>query len=70
MPAEGPGHAMRTPLTALSAALALLGAGVGGALPGEAAHLLAIAERNCRTLARVIEDQYPSDGQPGGGHSD
>ena len=66
LPVEGPGHAMRTPLTALSAALALLGAGVGGPLDGDAAALLDIAERNCRALARVIEDEFPHAGEGGG----
>ncbi len=66
LPQEGPAQLARSTFTALSGALALLGAGLGGELPAGAEQLLAIARRNCALLERVIEQQYPSDPKQGG----
>jgi PAS domain S-box-containing protein len=48
-------HELRTPLTSIRGSLGLLSEGVGGELPGEAAGLVAIADRNCVRLLGLID---------------
>jgi PAS domain S-box-containing protein len=47
-------HELRTPLTSIAASLGLLRAADG--LPQPAAHLIEIAEANCRRLVRMVND--------------
>ncbi len=49
-------HELRTPMTSISAALALLLANSGGRLPQPATHLIEIAYSNCQRLVRMIND--------------
>ena len=49
-------HELRTPLTSIGGSLALLAAGVAGALDARSARLVAIALSNCERLIRLIND--------------
>lgn len=49
-------HELRTPLTSITGAIGLLAAGAAGALPQKAQDMMAIAERNARQLATLIND--------------
>jgi PAS domain S-box-containing protein len=49
-------HELRTPLTSVNGALRLLGAGLAGDLPEEAAELVATAEANAARLIRLVND--------------
>ncbi len=49
-------HELRTPLTSITGAIGLLAGGAAGTLPPKAQHMMAIAERNARQLATLIND--------------
>lgn len=49
-------HELRTPLASVKGALAMLEAGVSGAIDAEARGLTALAAKNCERLARLIDD--------------
>ncbi|MFI5120847.1 MAG: sensor histidine kinase, partial [Thermoanaerobaculia bacterium] len=49
-------HELRTPLTSIRGSLGLLAAGALGALPEEAAEIVAVAERNVVRLIGLIND--------------
>jgi PAS domain S-box-containing protein len=49
-------HELRTPLTSVNGALRLLGAGLAGDLPEEAAELVQTAEANAGRLIRLVND--------------
>lgn len=49
-------HELRTPLTALRGALALVSSGTLGELPGVAADMVAVAEKNSQRLMLLIND--------------
>jgi len=49
-------HELRTPLTSIAGSLGLLAAGVAGALPDSATHLLKIAHTNCERLVCLTND--------------
>jgi PAS domain S-box-containing protein len=49
-------HELRTPLTSIRGSLSLIGTGVFGDVPLEAAELVAIAERNCNRLIDLVSD--------------
>ncbi len=49
-------HEMRTPLTSLAGALALLEAGAAGAVPPSAANLVQICSRSAARLTRLVND--------------
>jgi PAS domain S-box-containing protein len=49
-------HELRTPLTSIRGSLGLLQAGAMGALPGQAAEMVAIAYKNTGRLVRIIND--------------
>ncbi len=50
------GHELRTPLTSIRGALGLLDGGVLGALPEEAANMVAVAVLNADRLTRLVND--------------
>ncbi|MCG2591872.1 PAS domain S-box protein [Ramlibacter sp. XY19] len=54
-------HELRTPLTSIHGSLCLMGAGVAGKLPEEAAILTGIAQSNCDRLIRLINDILDSE---------
>jgi PAS domain S-box-containing protein len=54
-------HELRTPLTSINGSLCLMGAGVAGKLPEEAAVLTEIAQSNCDRLIRLINDILDSE---------
>lgn len=49
-------HELRTPLTSILGALRLVGAGVTGALPADAADMVNIALANAERLGRLVDD--------------
>jgi PAS domain S-box-containing protein len=49
-------HELRTPLTSILGALRLVGAGVTGALPADAADMVNIALTNAERLGRLVDD--------------
>ncbi|WP_100637924.1 ATP-binding protein [Marinobacter salexigens] len=49
-------HELRTPLTSITGAIGLLSGGAAGELPQKAQDMMAIAERNAKQLARLIDD--------------
>jgi PAS domain S-box-containing protein len=49
-------HELRTPLTSITGAIGLLAGGAAGTLPPKAQNMMAIAERNARQLATLIND--------------
>ena len=49
-------HELRTPLTSISGSLALMAAGVTGALPAQSQAMIEIAHRNSERLVRLIND--------------
>lgn len=49
-------HELRTPLTAIHASLGLLAGGAAGPLEGDAAEMVAIAQRNSERLLRLVND--------------
>lgn len=49
-------HELRTPLTSITGAIGLLAGGAAGTLPPKAQDMMAIAERNARQLATLIND--------------
>ncbi len=49
-------HELRTPLTSIRGSLSLIGTGIFGAIPEEAAELVGIAERNCNRLIDLVSD--------------
>lgn len=49
-------HELRTPLTAIHASLGLLSGGAAGPLDGDAAEMVAIAQRNSERLLRLVND--------------
>lgn len=49
-------HELRTPLTSITGAIGLLAGGAAGILPPKAQDMMAIAERNARQLATLIND--------------
>jgi PAS domain S-box-containing protein len=49
-------HELRTPLTSILGALRLVGAGVTGALPADAADMVQIALANAERLGRLVDD--------------
>jgi len=49
-------HELRTPLTSITGAIGLLAGGAAGALPAKAQDMMAIAKRNARQLATLIND--------------
>jgi PAS domain S-box-containing protein len=49
-------HELRTPLTSIRGSLSLIGTGIFGEVPAEAAELVAIAERNCNRLIDLVSD--------------
>jgi len=49
-------HELRTPLTSIKGSLGLLSAGVFGVFPAKANELLAVAEKNCTRLTKLIDD--------------
>lgn len=49
-------HELRTPLTSIRGSLGLLEAGIGGALPEKAQHLIKIAHDNSRRLVGLVND--------------
>lgn len=49
-------HELRTPLTSITGAIGLLAGGAAGTLPQKAQDMMAIAERNAKQLARLIDD--------------
>lgn len=54
-------HELRTPLTSIVGSLGLLRSGAAGAIPGDAARLVEIAENNSRRLIRLINDMLDID---------
>jgi signal transduction histidine kinase len=49
-------HELRTPMTSIYAALGLLLTNAGGILPQPAAHLIGIAQANCKRLIRMTSN--------------
>jgi PAS domain S-box-containing protein len=49
-------HELRTPLASIRGSLTLIGTGIFGEVPAEAAELVAIAERNCNRLIDLVSD--------------
>lgn len=49
-------HELRTPLASVRGSLALVGAGIVGELPPEAAEMIAVADRNAMRLEHLIND--------------
>jgi PAS domain S-box-containing protein len=49
-------HELRTPMTSIHAALGLLLTNAGGILPQPAAHLIGIAQANCKRLIRMTSN--------------
>ncbi|MCX7220042.1 MAG: CHASE domain-containing protein [Burkholderiales bacterium] len=49
-------HELRTPLTSIRGSLGLVVAGAVGPIPEKAKLLIALAEKNCTRLARLIDD--------------
>ena len=49
-------HELRTPLTSIRGSLGLLEAGIGGALPEKAQHLIKMAHDNSRRLVGLVND--------------
>ena len=49
-------HELRTPLTAIYGSLSLLDSGAAGALPDDAAQLVAMSVKSCERLVRLIND--------------
>ncbi|MEM8512085.1 PAS domain S-box-containing protein [Massilia sp. MP_M2] len=49
-------HELRTPLTSIHASLSMLGGGMAGNLPSDAARLVAIASQSCDRLMRMVND--------------
>lgn len=54
-------HELRTPLTAISGALGLMGSGAAGELPGRAARLVTVGQRNAERLATLVDDLLDMD---------
>ena len=49
-------HELRTPITSIRGSLGLLESGVLGALPAKAAELVAVANKNCLRLLKLVND--------------
>jgi len=54
-------HELRTPVTAINAALKLLASGLTGRIPLESARMVQIAERNSERLIRLVNDMLDID---------